>query len=73
MTQADAIFVGRVVAFEPMDVEATPANGQAKVNYRIAVVQVSESIFLGHPGYMYDASIARQACGLSSCRNREPG
>lgn len=45
MTQADAIFVGRVVAIEPMDVEATPAPGQANVKYRVAVIQVSESIF----------------------------
>ena len=45
LTQADAIFVGRVVAIEPMDVETIPAPGQAKVNYRIAVVQVTESIF----------------------------
>jgi hypothetical protein len=45
LTQADAILVGRVVAIEPMDVEAAPAPGQANVKYRIAVVQVSESIY----------------------------
>ena len=45
LTQADAIFVGRVVAIEPMDVEAAPAPGQANVKYRIAVVQVTESIY----------------------------
>jgi hypothetical protein len=45
LTQADAILVGRVVAIEPMDVEAIPAPGQAKVKYRVAVVQVSDSIF----------------------------
>src|SRR5262245_24194418 len=42
--QADAIVVGRVIAIEPMDVPAAPAAGQPKVNYRIAVVQVSEPI-----------------------------
>ncbi len=45
LTQADAIVVGRVVAIEPMDVEATPAPGQAKVKYRVAVVQVSDPIY----------------------------
>jgi hypothetical protein len=44
LTQADAIVVGRVVAIEPMDVQAAPAAGQAKVNYRVAVIQVSEPI-----------------------------
>jgi hypothetical protein len=41
---SDVIAVGRVVAFEPMDVEATPAANQAKANYRIAIVQVTEAI-----------------------------
>lgn len=45
MTQADAIFVGRVVAIEPMDVEAPAAPGQANVKYRVAVIQVSDSIY----------------------------
>jgi hypothetical protein len=44
MMQADAIFVGRVVAIEPMDVEATPAANQGKVMYRVAQVQVTEII-----------------------------
>jgi hypothetical protein len=43
--QADAVFVGRVVALEPMDVEAPQVPGGPKVSYRIAVVQVTESIF----------------------------
>ncbi len=45
LTQADAIFVGRVIAIEPMDVEAAPAPGQANVKYRVAVIQVSDSIY----------------------------
>lgn len=45
LSQADAILVGRVVAIEPMDVEATPAPGQGKVKYRVAVIQVTENIF----------------------------
>jgi hypothetical protein len=44
LTPVDAIFVGRVVAFEPMDVEAEQADKGPKVKYRIAVVQISESI-----------------------------
>lgn len=44
LMQADAIFVGRVMAFEPMDIEAAPAPGQANVKYRVAVVEVSEAI-----------------------------
>ena len=44
LTNSDAVFVGRVVAFEPMDIEAAPAKGQPKVPYRIAVIQVTESI-----------------------------
>lgn len=55
--QADAIFVGRVVAIEPMDVEAAPAAGQANVKYRVAVVKVSESIF----GLKKDAETVRVA------------
>jgi hypothetical protein len=45
LSQADAIIVGRVVAFEPMDIEAAPAAGQPKATYRIAVIQLTESIF----------------------------
>jgi hypothetical protein len=37
----DAVFVGRVVAFEPMDVEV----GQPKQTYRVAVVQVTETVY----------------------------
>lgn len=44
MLQADAIFAGRVVVIEPADVEATQVPGNAKVNYRIAVVQITEAI-----------------------------
>src|ERR1043165_2695742 len=44
MLQADAIVVGRVVGLEPMDVQATPAPNQAKANYRIAVVQISDMV-----------------------------
>ena len=44
LTQADAIFVGRVIAIEPMDVEAESVAGP-KLTYRVAVVQVSESIY----------------------------
>jgi hypothetical protein len=44
LAPVDVVVVGRVVAFEPMDVEATPAPNQGKVNYRIAVVQVTEAI-----------------------------
>lgn len=43
--QADAIVVGRVIALEPMDVQASPAPNQPNQNYRIAVVQVTESIY----------------------------
>jgi hypothetical protein len=42
--QPDAVVIGRVIALEPMDVEAPPAAGQQNVNYRIAVVQVSEAL-----------------------------
>ena len=44
LANSDAVFVGRVVAFEPMDIEAVPAKGQPKVAYRIAVIQVTETI-----------------------------
>jgi hypothetical protein len=44
MMDADAIFAGRVVAFEPMDVKASQTPGGPKVNYRVAIVQVSEVI-----------------------------
>ena len=40
----DAVLVGRVVAFEPMDIEAAPAKGQPKVSYRIAVIQVTDGL-----------------------------
>lgn len=43
-TQSDVIVVGRVVAFEPMDVEAPQGPNQPKTNYRVAVVQVTEAI-----------------------------
>jgi hypothetical protein len=45
LAQTDAVFVGRVVALEPMDVEAPQVAGGPKVTYRIAVVQITESIF----------------------------
>ena len=45
LAQADAVFVGRVVALEPMDVAAPQVAGGPKVTYRIAVVQITESIF----------------------------
>jgi hypothetical protein len=44
LAQADAVVVGRVVGFEPMDVQAEPMPGQPKQAYRIAVVQVSEAL-----------------------------
>lgn len=44
MMQADAIFVGRVVALEPMDIEVESAKGQPKVTYRIATVEVTDAI-----------------------------
>ncbi len=44
LTQADAVVVGRVVGFEPMDVQAEPMPGQPKQALRIAVVQVSEAL-----------------------------
>jgi hypothetical protein len=43
-TQSDVIVVGRVVAFEPMDVEAPQGPNQPKTNYRVAIVQVTEAI-----------------------------
>jgi len=45
LAHSDAVFVGRVVALEPMDIEAPQAANGPKVTYRIAVVQVSELIF----------------------------
>jgi hypothetical protein len=43
--QADALVVGRVVALEDKDVPAAPFAGATnKVNYRIAVVKVTEAI-----------------------------
>ncbi len=44
LTQSDAVLVGRVVAIEPMDVDASPIAGQPNAKYRVAVVQVSEAI-----------------------------
>lgn len=45
LTGADVVLLGRVVGFEPQDVEATPAkNIPQKVIYRIAIVQVTEAI-----------------------------
>src|SRR5262245_36335608 len=41
--QADAIVVGRVVALEPKDIEVAGPGG-AKTTYRIAVVNVTESV-----------------------------
>ncbi|MBI3821167.1 MAG: hypothetical protein HY289_00635 [Planctomycetes bacterium] len=43
--QADAVFVGRVIAIEPMDVEAPQVANGPKVTYRVAVVQVSDPVF----------------------------
>ncbi|MBI1831060.1 MAG: hypothetical protein HYR84_06385 [Planctomycetes bacterium] len=45
ISQADAIFVGRVIAIEPMDVEATQVANGPKITYRVAVVQVSDAVF----------------------------
>lgn len=42
ITSPDVVVVGRVVGMEPVDVEASPAAGQAKTNYRIAVLQVND-------------------------------
>jgi hypothetical protein len=44
LTPVDAVFVGRVVAFEPMDVEAEQTPKGAKATYRVAVVEISETI-----------------------------
>jgi hypothetical protein len=44
LTPVDAVFVGRVVALEPMDVEAEQTPKGAKAKYRVAVVEVSEII-----------------------------
>lgn len=55
LLQSDAILVGRVVAIEPMDVEATPGPGQPKVTYRVAVIQVTEAIV----GLKPDAKMVR--------------
>ncbi|HZZ78606.1 MAG TPA: hypothetical protein VFE62_08810 [Gemmataceae bacterium] len=69
LTQADAIFVGRVIAIEPMDVEAAPAQGQGKVKYRVAVVQVSDNIF----GLKKDAQNVRLAFVVQGNGNFQPG
>lgn len=45
LAQADAVFVGRVIALEPMDVTAATAPNGPKVNYRVAIVQITESIY----------------------------
>ncbi len=44
LLKSDVVVVGRVAGLEPMDVEAAPAAGQAKVTYRIAVVEVSDNV-----------------------------
>jgi len=41
---ADCVVVGSVVGIEDKDVEAAAAPGQPKVNYRIALVKVSEGL-----------------------------
>src|SRR5262249_23234132 len=41
--QADAVVVGRVIALEPKEVEVTGPGG-AKVTYRVAVVNVTETV-----------------------------
>lgn len=40
----DAVLLGRVIGFEPQDVEAAANPGAAKMSYRIAIVQVNEVI-----------------------------
>jgi hypothetical protein len=69
LTQADAVFVGRVVAIEPMDVEAAPAQGQGKVKYRVAVVQVSDNVF----GLKKDQQNVRLAFVVQGNGNVQPG
>ncbi len=45
LADADAVVVGRVVGLEPMDVKADSiVPGQGKINYRIAIVQVTDAI-----------------------------
>jgi hypothetical protein len=67
LASTDAVFVGRVVALEPMDIEAAPAKGQPKVAYRIAVIQVTESI----RGLKKDAQTVR--VGFIVSNNGQPG
>lgn len=55
LANSDAILVGRVVALEPMDMEAAPAKGQPKLTYRIGVIQVTESLH----GLAKDAKMVR--------------
>jgi hypothetical protein len=68
MMQADAIFAGRVVAMEPMDVEVESAKGQPKVTYRIATVQVTEAIH----GLKKDTKMVRVAF-VAQPNNGQPG
>jgi hypothetical protein len=65
--KADAVFVGRVVGLEPMDVEAAPAPGQAKVKYSVAVVQISEVLH----GLKKDVKMVR--IGFIGAGNVNPG
>ena len=45
IVQSDAVFVGRVIAIEPQDVDAKPfPQAKETVKYRVAVVAVSDSI-----------------------------
>jgi hypothetical protein len=45
LAPSDAVFVGRVMAIEPMDVDAAMAPNAAKVKFRVVIVQITESIF----------------------------
>jgi len=67
LANSDAVFVGRVVALEPMDIEASPAKGQAKLTYRIAVIQVTETI----RGVKKEAKTVR--VGFQVANNGQPG
>jgi hypothetical protein len=45
IVQSDAVFVGKVIAIEPQDVDAKPFPGAKEtVKYRIAVVSVSQAV-----------------------------
>jgi hypothetical protein len=69
LTQADAVFVGRVVAIEPMDVDASPAAGQANVKYRVAVVQVNDKVH----GLKKETQTVRVAFVVQGGNNVAPG